>query len=422
MSRIPWSSLWKKEDWWAVWIGLIILALVATGTITWIPKISSWTFDLTTAINIMDIPYFILLALFLLTLTGIPIFAIKRGRTKTYCTSFLIVFLLAFLAQLTSRQTNIKESGLAYALWALFFGLLISNIIGTPKWFNATSGLFIKIGLVVLGAEILFNIILEAGALGLFEVTVGLAIVWYFCYYIARKLGLSKSFSAIMSTATSVCGVSAAIAASGAVKGDKKEVSYTISLVLLFSAPMIIAMPIIGKELGIPDTIFGAWVGGCIDNTASVVASGALYSEEAMAIASIIKMSQNILIGITAFLLALYWTLKVERTSEKPKPVEIWYRFPKFIVGFLLASIVFSFVLTPLIGIQPVKALLKITKGFRGWFFALTFVCIGLQTKFTELIKIGKGKPLLVFIVATLFDVIISLISAYVFFGGTIFP
>jgi uncharacterized membrane protein YadS len=231
------------------------------------------------------------------------------------------------------------------------------------------------------------------------------------------------SFAAIMANATSVCGVSAAIAAGGAVKGDPKEISYTISLILLFAGPMMVLLPLISQAIGLSEVIAGAWIGGTIDTTPAVVAAGAIYGDKAMAIASVVKMSQNILIGVTAFLLALYWVVRVERKSrEKPKAIEIWYRFPKFIVGFIIASTIFSLLLVPTMGAEPVSAILKITKGLRGWFFALAFVSIGLDTRFTELVKIGRGKPFIIFITATIWDVAISLISAYVFFGGLLFP
>jgi len=422
--RIAWSSLFKKEDWWAVWLGFAVLLLAATRVITWIPKIGRWTTDMTASISIVDIPNFTLLGLFLLILTSVAIVAM-RERLKQYLAGFPIVFALAFLAFIIANQTHINYFGLESVLWALVTGLLISNTLGVPKWLRPAvkTELFIKIGLVLLGAEILFNILLSAGASGLFEVTIGLFIVWYFCYYLAVKLALKKSFACVLASATSICGVSAAIATGGAVKGDPKEVSYTISLVLLFAMPMMILMPFTARALGIPDAVAGAWIGGTIDTTPAVVAAGSLYSSKAMQVASILKMSQNVLIGITAFILALYWTLKVERKpQEKPKPIEIWYRFPKFVLGFIIASFVSSFVLIPIIGTDATNAILTVTKSIRSWYFAMAFVCIGLDTKFTELVKIGHGKPLVVFTAATILDVILSLVSAYLFFGGILFP
>lgn len=418
------SSLYKSEDWWAVWLGFFILTLASTRTITWLPKIGRWTVNPSVAFSVGDIPYFMLLGLSLLILTSVAILAMKE-KIKGYWAGFPIIFFLAFLTLLIANQKTISEWGLEYVLWALVLGLLISNTVGTPKWLKPAlkTELFIKIGLVLLGAEILFNVILSAGAFGLFEVTVGLFTVWYFCYYLAIRFGLKKSFACIMATATSVCGVSAAIAAGGAIKGDPKEVSYTISLVLLFSIPLVIFMPMIARLIGLPDATVGAWIGGTVDTTPAVVAAGALYSEKAMYVASIVKMSQNVLISVIAFLLALYWVLKVERKPhERPTPAEIWFRFPKFVLGFIIASLIFSFLLVPAMGETSVKSILSVTRGIRGWFFAMAFICVGLETRFMELAKIGRGKPFVVFLAATMFDLFISLISAYIFFGGVFFP
>jgi len=129
------------------------------------------------------------------------------------------------------------------------------------------------------------------------------------------------------------------------------------------------------------------------------------------------------MIGVVAFILALYWALRVERRpDEAPRPVEIWYRFPKFIMGFMLASIAFSLILTPTIGSSSVKGILSITKEARAWLFTMAFVSIGLNTRLGELGRIGAGRALYVFLSASLADVVLSLLSAYVFFGGLFFP
>lgn len=422
--RTDWSSLYKKEDWLAVWLGFAILGLAVTPLLRWMPKIGKWSTDVTTAINLNNLPYLASLCLLLFTVSGIAIYAMK-GKLKSYAAGFPIIFAIALLSFIIASQSYINYLGLEFILWALIAGLLISNTIGVPNWLKSTikTELFIKIGLVLLGAEVLFDVILSAGAFGIFEITIGLFSVWYFCYYLAIKVGMRKSFACVMASATSICGVSAAIATGGAIKSDPKEVSYTISLVLLFAMPLILFMPATAKLLGLSAAVTGAWIGGTIDTTPAVVAAGALYSEKAMSVASIIKISQNMLIGIAAFLLALYWTLKVDKKpEEKPGLLEIWYRFPKFVLGFILASLVFSFLLSPALGNSTVNEILNITKGVRSWYFAMAFVCIGLDTKFKDLIKIGHGKPLIVFAAATILDIIISLISAYVFFGGTIFP
>lgn len=421
---IDWSSLVKKEDWWAVWLGSLILALASTRIVTWLPKIGGWTADPTAAIKATDVPYFILLGLGLLALTSVATIP-AREKVKGYLAGFPLIFLLAFLAFLLSSQATIRGWGLENVLWALVFGLLISSVVGTPKWLQsaARTELFIKIGLVVYGAEILFHVILGAGMFGLIEATIGLTAVWYLCYLLALKVGLKKSLASIMSTAVSVCGVSAAIAAGGAVKGDPKEVSYTVSLVLLVTMPLLVAMPLIATALAMPDAVAGAWIGGTIDTTPAVVAAGQLYGSKAQAVATVVKMTQNAMIGLVAFILALYWALRVERApSERPRPIEIWYRFPKFILGFIIASAVFSFLLAPAVGDGAVRAVTSTTGGIRGWFFAMAFVSIGLNTNFKELVRFGRGRPFIVFLAATIADLVLTAISAYALFGGLFFP
>jgi uncharacterized membrane protein YadS len=226
-----------------------------------------------------------------------------------------------------------------------------------------------------------------------------------------------------MASAVSICGVSAAIAAGGAIKGDKKEISFTISMVLLTSIVMLVAEPLIAKALNLPSAVAGAWIGGTIDTTGAVVAAGALFDETALTAAAIVKLAQNVLIGIAAFGLAVYWSLRVDRKpDEKPSLIDIWYRFPKFIVGFIVASLIFSFLLMPAIGETAVTSILGVTKSLRGWFFCISFVCIGLETKFEELMKVGGSKASIVYLIAQTMNILVVYFLAWFFFGGIFFP
>jgi uncharacterized integral membrane protein (TIGR00698 family) len=423
--KTDWSSLWKKEDWWAVWLGFITLALAATGVIAWLPKIGAWTTDITKAFPVGS-EYLIALGLGLFVLAAIGVIGVREDL-KLFALGFPVVFFFSLLSLVIAKQETIgKEYGLEFALWALLLGLLINNTIGTPKWLLAAARteLFIKIGLVLLGAEILFNKILVAGVYGMLQAVIVVSSVFIFSYVLAtRVFKIDQRFAAVLSSAVSICGVSAAIAAGGAVKGDSKHTSYTISLVLLLAIPMLVFMPFIAKALGLPSAVAGAWIGGTIDTTPAVVAAGALYSKEAMEIASIVKMSQNVLIGVAAFILALIFAFKSGSNprNEKPSILEIWYRFPKFVVGFIIASIVFS-TLVPILGSKSVDSIISITSGLRSWWFAMAFVSIGLTTKFSELIKIEKGKPFISFTIAQIFNIFLTLALAYVIFGGLFQP
>jgi uncharacterized integral membrane protein (TIGR00698 family) len=310
---------------------------------------------------------------------------------------------------------------LEVVFWSLILGLLISNIFGVPEWVKPAikTEFFIKIGLVLLGAEVLFGTIAKVGAYGMIQSILVISAIFYFTIWFARKVGLDDEFAAILGSAVSICGVSAAIAAGGAVKGDPKKVSHTISLVLLCAIPMLILEPLIAKAVGMLPAVTGAWIGGTIDTTGAVVAAGAIAGPEAMAVAVVVKMAQNVLIGLVAFLLALWFAFKGQAAGgEKPSLMEIWTRFPKFVLGFIVASIVFSFFMSE----AQAKSVTGITSGVRAWWFTLAFLCIGLETKFKELIQMGGGKPALVFLTAQGVNIIWTLILSYLIFGGILFP
>ena len=354
----------------------------------------------------------------ILCIIGMAFMGMPVGK---FMTGFPIVFILSALAYFVSENDIVKYYGLEVVFWALIFGLLISNTIGLPVWMKAAikTEFFIKIGLVLLGAEVLFGTIAKVGAYGMIQSILVIGVVFYFCLWFARKVGLDDEFAAIIGSSVSICGVSAAIAAGGAVQGDSKKVSHTISLVLLCAIPMLILMPLIAKWVGMSPAVAGAWLGGTIDTTGAVVAAGAIAGPEAMGVAVVVKMAQNVLIGFAAFFLALWFALKGQATGgEKPSLMQIWTRFPKFVLGFIVASIVFSFFMTE----AEAKAVTGTTAGLRGWWFTLAFLCIGLETKFSELIAMGGGKPAGVFLTAQAFNIVWTLILSYLIFGGVLFP
>jgi uncharacterized integral membrane protein (TIGR00698 family) len=309
-------------------------------------------------------------------------------------------------------------------------GLLISNTIGTPKWLlsGAKTEMFIKTGLVLLGAEILFGKILSLGAPGLVVAWVVTPTVIIFMFMFGTRILkiTSKTLVMIIAAATSVCGVSAAIATAAACKAKKEELTLAVGMTLIFTVLMMIFMPVGIKMLGMNTAVGAAWMGGTIDATGAVVAAGSMLGAEAEKIAAVVKMIQNILIGVVAFIVAIYFTFKVEQRSDatKPNAMEIWYRFPKFIVGFVGASILFSFVLIPIYGTGYVESdvIKASTKTLRGWLFCLAFVSIGLESNFRDLgSQLVGGKPIILYIIGQSFNLILTLFMAFLAFGGILF-
>ncbi|MEZ6063235.1 MAG: putative sulfate exporter family transporter [Planctomycetaceae bacterium] len=365
-----------------------------------------------------------------------------RGRSGgAFLIAFPIVFLLATVAYVMAGQTVARDFNLEYALWALLVGLAISNTIGTPAFLKPAvmTEFYIKTGLVIFGAEVLMSRLLALGIPGVFVAWVVTPVVLVSTYIFGQKVLKmeSRSLNMVISADMSVCGVSAAIATAAACKAKKEELSLAIGMSLSFTVIMMVVMPRVILAVGMDETIGGAWMGGTIDSTGAVAAAGEMFKPDAtvagdvpggkprnraLEVATTVKMIQNILIGVTAFCVAVYWVTFVERDPSGPKPsvMEIWYRFPKFVIGFVLASIVFSAVhATVSGGPELIDAMVgDVTKTFRGWFFCLAFVSIGLDTDYRELAPhLRGGKPLVLYLCGQSLNLVLTLLMAWLMFG-----
>jgi uncharacterized membrane protein YadS len=416
----PSTRWWLHEDWLSVWLGAATLLLIGLGLRPAIPTFQ-WAgaqgiAKVISSANLM--PSAILCAAMLVvSLPGALALGVSAGR---YLAGFPVVFALAWLAQFAAGNTTMNYWGIEYVIFALAIGLFLSNVIGCPAWLMEAvrTEYYIKTGLVILGATILFQDILQAGVLGMLQAVLVVSVLWGFSFWLCKRLHLDDEFAAMLSSAVSICGVSAAIAACGAVQGDRRKLSYVASVVLIVAVPMIVIQPWIIRAVGMPEIVGGAWLGGTLDTTGSVVAAGALISEKAMKMGTIVKFSQNVLIGFAAFFLSIWWSFKQpENGQQRPSARVIWERFPKFVLGFMLASLIFSFVLDPAI-LKQTKATLA---GVRTAWFALAFTCIGLETKFTDLVSLEGGRPLLAFLGAQAANVVWTLLLAYLIFGGYFF-
>ncbi len=333
--------------------------------------------------------------------------------------SFGLVILLALLA---NRMTGLSRGWtggrelLEYPIWAVALGLagnLAISLAGVRRKLSAAfrTEFFLKTGLVLMGATINLSDILRIGARGLVQAVVVVTAVFFFTWYLSGWFGLDAKLRALMSASVSICGVSAAIAAAGAVLAKKEHLAYVAALVIIFALPLMLIQPYLAQAMGLSADVAGAWIGGNIDTTAAVVGAGAIHSEAAMKVASVVKISQNALIGFAAFFLALYWVMVVERKPEqKPHPRDIWVRFPKFVLGFLVASLVAT------AGFLEPDQVKQAIVPLRNWFLACAFVCIGLELAFGEFTKVG-WQPIAVYFLATMVNTLLALGAAYVLFS-----
>ena len=344
---------------------------------------------------------------------------------------FVFIFLLAIAAEIIGSQTTLQSWGFGPLIWAILGGMLIANTVGVPRFIQegAQTEYFIKTGLVLLGAEILFGKILAIGQAGIFVTWVVTPTVLVLTYIFGQRVVKmeSKTLNITVSSDMCVCGVSAAIATAAACRATKEELTIALGMSMLFTAVMMIALPTFIVAVDMHPVLGGAWIGGTVDSTGAVVAAGVFLGETGMFVAATIKMIQNVMIGLIAFGVAVYWCAKVDCTpGQQVSKKEIWFRFPKFVLGFILASIIFSLIFE-FMGDKGTAMLDHgVLRGFtricREWFFILAFASIGLTSNFREMAKHFKGgKPVILYVCGQSLNLILTLLAAYIMFF-VVFP
>jgi uncharacterized membrane protein YadS len=286
-----------------------------------------------------------------------------------------------------------------------------------------------------MGAEILFGKVLTIGLPGIFVAWIVTPLVLLSTYWLGQRIIKipSKTLNITISADLSVCGVSAAIATASACRAKREELTLAIGLSLIFTSVMMIVMPAFIQWVGMDTVLGGAWLGGTLDATGAVAAAGAYLGEKALHVAATVKMIQNILIGLIALGVAIVFVPKdgtPTQSGEKPtvpggtriRPWnEIWNRFPKFVLGFIAASVVFSWLVENLPnGHQVIESgvIDHYSKHLRKWFFTVAFVSIGLSTNFRTLKShLRGGKPLVLYVCGQAFNILLTLGMAYLMFG-----
>ena len=355
------------------------------------------------------------------------------GRAvKGIIPSFVAVFAIALLAQWIAKIDMVKYYGFEAVFFSVIFGLIIRNLFHVPEWLKpAIQGeFFIKIGVVCLGATVLFSDVMKSGFAGLIQAVMVVTIVWFFGYLLARKLKVERATAMTLASGSSICGVSACITAAGVAGTDKKQLSYIISLVLIIVVPMIYLMPWLGKMIvplltdnpTIQSEIIGAWIGGTIDTTSGVGASSEMAGEVAQKTAIVVKATQNVLIGVVAFFIALYLSARSGNGKGMSRPSFgiVWEKFPKFILGFIVASAVFSILQNnDLLTLDAKGKIIEtaMAKNFSTFFFSLSFVCIGMDTRLKDIVSRENRNSLFAFLGAQCFNIIVTLLIAWLMFG-----
>jgi len=297
-----------------------------------------------------------------------------------------------------------------YVLWAILIGLAISNTVGVSGIFRAgvaTYEFWLKAGIVLLGARFLLGDVRRLGGLSLVLIAIEVVLALTFMTYLGRAFKLKPKLISLLAVGSSICGVSAIIAAQGAIDADEEDSSYAIAAILLLGAISLFLFPVVGHMLHLSDRAYGLWAGLAVDNTAEATAAGALYSDAAGKVAVLAKTCRNATIGFIVLGYAIYWASKGQAAEVENKGAFLWRKFPKFILGFLLISLLAT------VGFFT-KPQLTAVGNLSRWAFLLTFSGVGLRTNLRELSKQG-ARP---FIVGAVGEIVIALITLGLVFGA----
>ena len=435
VSKSSVGYLWASEDALANWIGVILIAIAAIGVITGFydfsaAKFSTWG-NGTSLWEQLNGAFWQKLALTYLVLGVFLIIGnrIKGGNTAEFFGAYTALFLLSVLVRLVSAEYTMNRY-LEWAFFALIFGLIIANTFGTPKWLKPAvqTEYYIKIGLVIMGFSVLFSNIVNFGLYGLAIAWFVTPIVIIFMWVFGTKVLQidNKPLVITIATATSVCGTSAAIASAAASKAKKNDLSLAVSISILFTIIMMVFEPVIIRAIGLGELMGGALIGGTVDSTGAVTVAGTALGELAQTTAVLVKSIQNILIGFIAFAIAVFFSTRVEKGENGKSEVtakDIWTRLPKFIIGFIVASLAASFVFLPVAGKESVSEINKVLDQYKNWLFVFAFLSIGLGTNFKDIKEqMSGGKPLALYIIGQLFNIILTFVVVYIALSGKFFP
>jgi uncharacterized integral membrane protein (TIGR00698 family) len=439
---LGWKELYAKEDWWAIYLGIGIMALAIIAflngstivrSLTVNPGGLKWSSPGTLVSHFSQNAHLYALQL----LSWLVIFGISTRimgiKTSQFIPSFIILYLLSVIMFAIGGWVDAAKYNLEPPLVALILGLLIANIVSLPQWL--VSGFrveyYIKTGIVLLGATFPITLVVSAGPTALLQATVISLVTCLIIYFAATRLfGLDRKLASILGVGGAVCGVSASMAIASSVRAKKEYLYTSVTLVVVWALVMIFFIPFVSKMLNLTPGVAGAWVGTSefadAAGFAAASAYGRMAGNENTAIQAFTLMKvigRDIWIGIWSFIFALIACLKWEKDEcgERPSAMEIWWRFPKFVIGFFVASFLMTAITagyaTPVFNKVVKPGLIAPIVSLRSWAFIFCFLSIGLTTRFREL-KAAGWKPFGAFTIGVVVNVILGFVLSVYVFGG----
>jgi uncharacterized membrane protein YadS len=441
----PWLELLRKEDWWAIWIGLglilVAFGLFSTGSsVKWLAVSPQKWGHLHEVAGQLGQHWLRYAALFLLWAVALGSGAAALGiRLSRFLPAFLTLYAATGLIYFLGAWDQSAHYNLEPPLVALGAGLLVSNTIGVPPWLEPALRVefYIKTGIVLLGASLPLALLAWAGPVAMLQAAIVSLLTFGVIYSSAVRLGLDRRFAATLGTGGAVCGVSGAIAVGGAIGAKKQEVSIAISLVVVWAIVMIFALPLLARAQGLSTGVAGAWIGTSEFADAAGLAAAQAYgayagvvpgisghADTAVAAFTLMKVvGRDVWIGVWAFVLSFIATTRWDDTGVRNRAGagEVWRRFPKFVLGFIAASVIVTLIARGYSYVEykqdVVPGLVAPLQVLRTWAFTFAFLSIGLTTRLREFVAVG-ARPLYAFTIGVVVNVIIGYVLCTQVFGS----
>jgi uncharacterized membrane protein YadS len=415
--RLGWKELYLKEDWWAVWLGFALMVLsillFQSGSSNILKALAinpgglKWTsFGQLAGHFAQNAHLYLYQFVFWLVLFGATS-AIMGAKLKEFVPAFIFLYVGSIIMFAIAGWANAAQFNLEAPLVALILGLIIANVFRLPAWMDSAFRVeyFIKTGIVLLGATFPIALVLTAGPVAIVQATIISLVTCLVIYFVGtRVFGLDKRLAAVMGVGGAVCGVSASMAIAASVNAKKDHLYTSVTLVVVWALVMIAVLPFLSRAMGLSAGVAGAWIGTSEFADAAGFAAATTYGKmvgaEDAAIKSFTLMKvigRDLWIGIWSVVFAAIATFVWEKgqTGRAPDAREVWWRFPKFVIGFFAASLLMSAFTSSFSAadfnstVRP--NVLAPLVSLRTWTFIFCFLSIGLTTRFRDLHVVGWG-------------------------------
>jgi uncharacterized integral membrane protein (TIGR00698 family) len=337
--------------------------------------------------------------------------ALKPRHLLTLIPGILLLFGIGILGKALEQFLHYLRTAhhlptpqIEYVLWAILLGLLISNTIGVPEIFRsgvATYELWLKLGIVLVGARFLMQDVAHIGGMSLILVAIELVLSLSVMTLLGKIFKLPPKLTSLLAIGSSICGVTAIMAAQGAIEPDEEDTATAIAAILTLGALALFTFPAIGHALHMGQQSYGIWTGLAVDNTAEATVTGAIYGDEAGRFAVLAKTARSAFIGFVVLGYAVYWASRGQANRVENKALFLWQKFPKFILGFLAISVLAT---SGFFSASQLSSLNNLSK----WAFLPAFAGVGLRTQLRDLVNQG-WRPIVVGVLGEIFIALVTL-------------